>query len=709
MLKRWLYLGLAALTLGLAGGLQAHADSDYDEALSTAPQGISLNKANSIIAIGTAPLDTASVVDVTNPNSVGTQAVVVNTAPYQFGAAWSTDDNLMDLSHDQTIGFWFYFGDQGSNAGDGMAFVLQNDPNGIAATPTFGSKVVGETLGVWGVDTNASQDYVSSFAKTAIQNSWALEFDTHFNGTTGSGAPGNANAFDVGYPAVHIASNYPGSGDTYKKMTYDAGLLSKAKYYYEMNHLGVISDSTQTNFLSNGLWHHMTLKWDASAKTMTYTFDDRNPTTGIEETGQSETVPIDLSKIDPDNTGYARWGFTGTTGEDYENNLIVMDNTPGLVDGTADASMTDLTHNKPITTDSQIIGNDQVELDYNLTYNGGRQSWSSIDGRLKLPNYINYTSGEITYENGDTEDLSPDKISDAKLDAELGQSLDSDNSTAKLKLLGTADNVTETQYNLPQASTFSSNALVATADTPSFAINPSVTLDLALTSPNDVTLHDKEDTTITGNVTVNTAAATKPTTTLATSLNGAALPDTPVNSDGSFSLDIAADQLQMGTNTVDLTAQTANGDTSKTITVTITVVGTLQFVNVAAHSSFADSSLTGSPELVQRSSDWNLTVQDTRGTGQSWVLDAQTTPFVDDDDQPMDGGPVYVGRYGTQQLNSQPTQVMIHTTDDSVDDGLTDVSGTWTGDTGLLLNVGSGTAAGTYHGTITWTLTNAPS
>lgn len=709
MLKRWLAIGLAVLLVGLGGGMTAHADSDYTQAMATAPQGISLNKANSIIALGTAPMSTASVKDVTNPDSTGTQAVVVNTDRYQFGTAWSTDENSIDLTHDQSIGFWFYFGDQGTSAGDGMAFVLQNDPKGLAATPAFTSKVIGETLGVWGVDMDSSRSSTSALAKTAIQNSWALEFDTNYNGLSGSSALGVANAFDLGQPTVHIASNYPGDSGTYVRKTVSGGLFGKDKYYYSMVHNGVISDTSQPNFLSNGQWHHMTLKWDATAKTMTYIFNDRDPKTGTAQTGISRTVPIDLSKIDPNNTGHARWGFTGTTGQNYENNLIILDNTPGLVDGSADASMENLTRSRPITTGSQVISGDQVEVDYHLHYNGGRQSWSSINSRLNLPQEITYQSAEIDYANGTTQTLNASDASDGKLTMMLDHSLDAQNTSATVKLVGRANTVTTNVKNPALSSTFSSNALVTNADTPAFNINPNVELSLAVTSSNPVTLKTKEDTTVTGKVGVTTSATTPPTTMVQATLNGTKLPETTTATDGTFSLPITAAQLQLGTNLLELTAITADGDASESVTVPITVIGTLSFSDVSATSSFVTGDLTGSQQQLQRQDDWALAIQDTRGTGQQWTLDAQSTAFTDSSGQTLSGGPVYVGSYGVQPLNTQPVQIMAHTTDDSNDDGRVNVTDGWGAHSGVLLDVDGNTMAGHYQGTITWTLNNAPS
>lgn len=709
MLKRWLSIGLAVLLVGLTGGVTAHADSDYDQAMATAPQGISLNKANSIIALGTAPMSTASVEDVTNPDSTGTQAVVVNTAPFQFGTAWSTDANSIDLTHNQSIGFWFYFGNQGIDAGDGMAFVLQNDAAGLAATPKFTTRPIGETLGVWGVDTDATRSSTSALAQTAIQNSWALEFDTHYNGLSGKEALGVANAFDLGQPAVHIASNYPGNGSTYIRNTVSGGLFGKDRYYYSMVHNGIISDSSQPNFLSNGQWHHMTLKWDASAKTMTYDFNDRDPKTGTAQAGTSRTVSINLSTIDPNNTGHARWGFTGTTGQSYENNLIILDNTPGLVDGSADASMQNLTRSRPITTGSQVVSGDQVELDYHLHYNGGRQSWSNINSRLNLPQEITYHSAEVDYANGDTQQLDVNDTSDGKLAMTLAHSLDSQNASAVVKLVGQANDVSDNFKNSALSSTFSSNALVTNADTPAFTINPNVALSLAVTSANPVTLKPKEGTTVTGKVGLATSATTPPATDVQATLNGTRLPETPTATDGTFSLNLTADQLQLGNNLLELTAVTDQGDASESVTVPITVVGTLSFGTVDATSSFTTEDLTGSNQLLSRNDDWGLAVHDTRGSGQQWTLDAQSTSFTDSAGQTLSGGPVYIGSQGTQPLTTQPVQIMAHTTDDSVNDGRVEVTDDWDAHDGILLNVNGDTAAGHYQGTITWTLNNAPS
>ncbi|WP_225364039.1 L-type lectin family protein [Levilactobacillus brevis] len=315
MLKwRW-RAGLIALLLAFGASSVAWADSDYNQALATAPQGISLNKDNAILTVDTSGYSSSAIVNATNPATPGTQIAMVNNNTYQFGSIWSTDENYFDLTQDETASMWLYFGNQGTQAADGMAFVLQNDPRGVAAIPDYPTpgKAIGETLGVWGVDMARRQGSVDKLAQTAIQDSWALEFDTNRNASTGGKAAGYANSFDIGMPPVHIGSNYPGAGSSYIRHVDHGlpvlGIIQPDNYYYGLNHLGVIADESQPNFLSNGQWHHVTLSWKAATKQMTYTFNDKDPQTGAMQPGVSRTVTLDPAKIDPNNTGKIRWAL----------------------------------------------------------------------------------------------------------------------------------------------------------------------------------------------------------------------------------------------------------------------------------------------------------------------------------------------------------------------------------------------------------------
>lgn len=708
MLKQWLSAGLILLVVTLSGGT-AYADRDYTHALATAPQGILLDKTDSVMALGTASRSSAAVVDTTNPAAPNTQAARLTNGAGQFGSIWSTNDNYFDLTKDETVSLWMYFGDKGIEGGEGMAFVLQNDARGIAASPTFGRfDVQGETLGVWGVDKNPYQNSREGIAKTAIQNSWVLAFDTNANMET-NGAAGQANSFDIGSPNNHIASAYPSLAKTYHQYV-DAGIwgFSKTSYYYSLRYNGLIVSSQNPGFLANGQWHHVTIHWNAAAETLTYTFNDKNPQTGEHLAGLSHTIQLDQNVIDPDHTGRIRWGITGTTSAKWGNNLAVFENTPGVVDATTAATLTNLTRGREIPDHGGAVANDQVRLDYHLNYRDGRQPWSHIVANLKLPQSIDFERATITY-SGDRapETLDVQSINDRRLLAKLGQAMDSAYPSATISLTGRVAAVSKTTQVARASSTFSSNALISVAETPKFTISPSLDLDLSVTSGQAVDLKAKESTVVTGKVTT-TNVAEKPVVKLKRMLNKQALPDVTVNADGSFNLPVTADMLRPGNNSLTLTAVTADGDKSNRVTVTIKVTGELKFNYISPNESFQTSELTGDGQLVHREGSWQLEVQDTRGSGSQWTLLAQASPFVASNGVKLGGGPVYVDQYGVMPIGTTPTPVLTHTTTDMNLDGKFNVSAHWTHKTGVLLAVDQGTAPGNYTGSITWTLEDAP-
>ncbi|MFC6261395.1 WxL domain-containing protein [Levilactobacillus fujinensis] len=708
MFRRWLDASLILLAVACGSvGVTAHADDDYSHALATAPQGILRHKTTAILAVAPASKSSATVVDTDNPEAPGTQAAVVTNAPNQFGSIWSTNENDFDLTKNETMSMWLYFGNQGTAADNGMAFVLQNDSQRTLAMPAWGSDgISAETLGVWGVTADPLQDTAAGIAATAIQNSWALEFDTNFN----DGAGGQANAFDVGQPPVHIASNYPGDAESYARVKDTTFSSDPSAATFRVRHNGLISEATQSNFLANGSWHHLTLSWNARASTMTYTFNDKNPVTEESTPGVSRTVRIDLNKVDPNHTGRALWGFTGATDNRYENNLVVLESAPGLVSASTTASLTDLTQDKNVDNDDDVLSQDRVRLNYQLDYQAGRQSWSGITGRLRLPTDIAYDKyATITYANGTTTRISTQDLTNDKVTAYLKDPLSATDSHATLSLTGRAVAVDSLKHVAATTSIFASNAFVGTAETPTFTVTPHVNLDLAVTSANPLVLTDKWQTTVAGKIGGFTSANVPPALSVTAELNGTTLPKVTPQRDGTFALPLTASQLQSGTNLLKLTATSADGDTSKTVTVMITVTGELKFDTVSSEESFQISTLTGNSQRVGRSGDWQLVVQDTRGTGSRWTLNAQATPFTTSDGQQLAGQPVYVTTHGSIPIEATPTPVLTHVTDDSENDGRFDVAGSWTAKTGMLLAVNNGSAVGNYSGTITWTLSDAPS
>lgn len=704
-LKTWLgvVFGLGAVVLG--GGV-AQADTDYDNALKSAPQGISLEN---IFTPGTTSNNQATVVDT---NTAGTQAAKVNNGKKQFGALWSTADNSFDLTKNETASMWLYFGNTGKKAADGMALVFQNDGAGLAASPSFGKTVSGETLGVWGVDTDKKQSTADKLAASAIQNSWALEFDTHLNTSSNYSNAGDADSFDGKLKGPHLAHNYPGEASTYQMVKASQLLPYPASgYYATQTHAGAITGDY--TLLSNGAWHHLTLDWDATTKQMTYTFNDKDPVTGNDQAGVSETADLDLKKIDPDNSGKIRWGFTGATGDSYENNLVVMEKVPGLVNAKAHTTLTDLQTNQTIDDGDVLKGTHQFRLDYQLDYRDGKQSWKDVAAKIQLPTSLDYDqTATIRYQNGKTSSVDLAGMTDNQASFTLGEALSADNPTATISFTGAAADVKGPVTVDASAGSFTAVNGVVTTDTSVFTVNPTLELNLFSLSGSSVQLEPGESATFKGLIVIpegvdlnNTDMTVHPT------LNGTAqadfkLPAGDDNSSGRFNYSVAANQLKSGTNTLKLSVEDPYGNVSNTVTYTITVPGQLLFQQVSTKSSFEATTLTGASQKVKRTKDWQVEILDTREAGAEWSLQVAGTKFATAAGQELSGSLYYYDSDQKSPVTSTPMTVMSGTSSDQ--DDVTDVVGGWDDEAGLVLEVDGDAVQGEYSANITWTLNNVP-
>lgn len=703
--RTWLGVvaGLGAL---LFGGGTAHADTDYDNALKSAPQGISLEN---IFTPGTTTNNQAAVVDT---STSGTQAAKVNNGKKQFGALWSTTDNAFDLTKNETASMWLYFGNTGKKAADGMALVLQNDSRELAATPTYGKTISGETLGVWGVDTDKKQSTADKLAASAIQRSWALEFDTHLNSSTSYSNAGDADSFDGKLAGPHLAYNYPGEVSTYQMVKASQLLpIPASGYYATQTHEGAITGDY--TLLSNGSWHHLTLDWNANKRQMTYTFNDKDPATGHEQTGISKTADIDLGKIDPDNTGQVRWGFTGATGDSYENNLVVMEKIPGLVNAKATTTLTDLTTQQVVGNGDVLKGTHKFRLDYQLNYHDGKQSWKDVAAKIQLPTDLTYdNTATIRYQNGKTASVSLAGMTDNQVAVTLTEALNAENATATISFTGTAADLKAATTVAADTSRFSAVNGVVTADTPSFTINPTLELNLFSLSGSSVQLEAGEDATFKGLVVIpegvnlhNTDMTVHPT------LNGKAQADFAMtagddNSSGRFNYTVQAADLKAGANTLKLNVEDPYHNVSNTVTYTINVPGQLLFQEVSANSSFESADLTGYKQTIKRTKDWQVKILDTREAGAQWSLQVAGTKFTTADGRELAGDLYYHDSDQKSVVTTTPMTVMSGTS--SANDDVTDVVGGWDDEAGLVLEVNGDAVQGQYEAAITWTLNNVP-
>lgn len=280
--------------------------------------------------------------EVTNGLLFSTTQIIQNTSSY--GAIWSDESaqNYIDPTKKQTISAWIYLGKNSNNPavnGNGIALVIQNDPLGVKA---IGAGLQG--LGVYGYDKPISKKtfvisgptYASptAVAKTAVQNSVALEFDPQINrirdknletlvlsnngmniGSDGSDATvfnDTINGYDTSvvsqsipddYPNRndegtkigsgggfgHIALTYPGNPETYVDVTTNSDFANDSSYWYPFTkfYSQIHTNTVETSLINDEdlsgkelKWHHISMTWtpseDKKTATISYSFNDKN-------------------------------------------------------------------------------------------------------------------------------------------------------------------------------------------------------------------------------------------------------------------------------------------------------------------------------------------------------------------------------------------------------------------------------------------------
>ncbi len=519
------------------------------------------------------------------------------------------------------------------------------------------------------------------------------------------------------YP--HIASNYPGAG-----LTYVTNNLNPDNPYVLMQHQGVIQNNSYS-LLSSGAWHHVTMRWDATAKTMTYSYNDKDPSTGNAQTPVgTKTVSIDTTKIDPNNTGYARWGFTGSTGTNWENNLVIFEQVPGVVNSSASVTATDLTTDKVIAAGDTVTSGDQLQLAYKLNYDSGSQDWKDIVAKIAVPNNMTVSYARVTYADGKSELIDPGTISAQTLKYQLTHDLNGTNAPATITIIGNVMGVKNATTAVAAAkSTFNGSNALTNATTPNFTISAASNWYLRLffgtaangTKTSQMDLDAVKDTTLTGHFTYSLTSTASDAgyggtagkaVTLRPTVNGQTQTSTTAGDGGTFSYTVPASLLLPGANTVTLYA-IYNGGTNVSDVIKATInVGSLTFSNVTSNIAF-NAELTGTAATIAPSSQPNISVADTRVTGKHWALSASLTGLA----ASFPGEVVYQpGNGNVTTLSNQDAAI------DTGDSAATTTvskqwSSTWTDSSskGLFLKIPSATTAGNYDGTITWSLKDAPS
>ena len=450
-----------------------------DKVLKAAPNGMKIGNLFEYPTVYSGKPDTNNTVKIltaggSNPNPVdviqmtGAQDKAVGSI---WGSMTNPDDstesyNYFDLSKEQTITGWIYVGPTFNVSGDGIALVLQNDARGIDAIGRYYKKAgfisvldpeknypaYGESLGVYGgnVATNSIKGETNTIASYAIQNSFALEFDSFNNSSSSAGLVNgtpqfNDNStndlFDGLYDKLntqetkgqHVAWTYPGDPDSY------AIKMLTVNYLYGLHHHNVIFNTTIGGYDSlvgatgKDAWHHFTFTYkpdkdDSNYGYINYVYNDRE-TDGTVKPYHTwdkrprdidDPIKIDLRKFNlKDGQTKIRWGFTSSTGSPGSlagYNDIVLEKVPAIANVTDASSLYDVTQDraikdldrrdtKPTDSDSDYtVGDgDKLAFNYNLKYTSGAIGTGDITAELQLPQHVLYQNdsndriGEITY------------------------------------------------------------------------------------------------------------------------------------------------------------------------------------------------------------------------------------------------------------------------------------------------------------------------
>ncbi|WP_129044765.1 lectin-like domain-containing protein [Companilactobacillus metriopterae] len=808
VLSSALFLGVAGIT---ASSTKVKADDSVANALKSAPLGVSLSDGSTGIKLfepGTikggllniSNVNDASVKSSTNSDSAGTDVLIINQgdsgawlglgSAASLGTMWSTNINRFDLNKDQTVSMWVYFGNRGSKAGSGMAFVVQNDPN-----PTSATGYSGGALGVYGSDSNrgvagigdSAEKRVAGAAKEAVQNSFAIEYDTQSDSTKGTGTGWDviSNDGNAAFPSGHMAATYPADTSAYNGFTYN---YLGSHPYLAINHteLGGFlkpenTDSTDTVIASDGQWRHTTVHYDSANQTMTYSINDKK-LDGEDLTHpdysdpkhpyfyKSVTVPFDKSKIFAKEgetsaaTGKVRYGFTGATASSaYETNAVVFDKVPNVVDADGAVKVVDKSKNgKVLKAGDEVSPGDELTYTYDLSYLGGLQSWQNIRTTATLAsemqqdgnNLFNFqsttdnpTAGTVTYR------LDSNILDTVTLNMQNGGNLTPNTNTVKYTLnsnlsgsskngalltftgkVGDKTDDNEDVFADATPAIFQGNNHLLYLTPPDFYVRTKKDMALEV-DPNervtpDVTdqgattvFYEDENAVLSPHVSFPKDDATNnfnpDNVTMDVTLNGTLLDPSQykivvdpngTGADDIYQVQISNSMINIGENNVKVKANYTGDSHSNEVNYVVTKKpkDSLKFGDVSDQASFVGGNLEGHTDEHKRDSDWKLSVADGRLGTTTWNLYAESTDFMNEDQEELIGTPIF--NDGTNSSSIQGQSALVASSTTSEEFLLTDIiKDVWNEQTGVKLETTSKTKPGSYYGTITWTLADVPS
>lgn len=706
-------IGLLFLMMGLVLTLwetrtarAATGDADLMHAIATAPQGLPLDQVftTNIPGSATRLLDSPTV-----PKSI---AQITPDSPNQVGAIWShvgtgRHRNQFDLTREMEMGFWFYFGDRGANAGEGMAFVVHNSPQRDQALGN-----AGQALGVWGTVPNVTvpsdkKGLEKKIAQTAIQNSWALELDTHVNADI-TNLNGYFDFAQATEQKPHIAYASP-ADPSYYLWRFEQPNIGYGMRHYHANPIVHGADGT---------WHHFSIFWHPKSRYLEYYYDDVDPVTNQRrdwfnsDTFQVKPEDITVGMADPTQ---AFWGITGATGPtNSANNLVMIDHSSSLGKVASTVHLDNGTTHREIASGDTVAARDQLTYRYEFDYQPARddQVLAPLTMTMPVPAGLDVDGGRIVYDDQTSEVI--DRPQKGPLKVTWSKGLTKQRHRATVTVTGRALPAKQTVTRPAATASFYGDNYQTSLTAPAYQVTGG--LYLRLTNLGSEVYVLKRHETATVNVRLRNgdlplSPAELETYPLEINLNGQVRPLADfagqMTTAGEYQLKVPAELLNEGDNVLKLQAK-GHQQLSNTLTVSLVrSPGTLGFEVVPQRVAFASHALTGQRLLLGRHQDWRLAVRDERGAKQHWKLQvALTAAFKTTTDRELRGQPLFAQTKDQHQsVDAAGTTVIDKVS--QTDNELTWLDQKWTAETGILLDVAGDAVAGDYQGTLQWTLENA--
>jgi hypothetical protein len=287
---------------------------------------------------------------------------------------------------------------------------------------------------------------------TAIQNSFALEFDTLQNNAAITSSSGKDNFFDGATyngsqmtKGQHIAWNYPASTNIFSgsALTQSPNDNSDVPYTYMDNaypsiffnyhYYGMVHRDTLQNIDLTGQytvadsWQHFKLTYTppesgSTIAKISYVFNDKTYDGKIKpylQYNKKNDRQINIARFMKNNNTKVRWGFTSSTGSPNSSPstfAVIMQEMPNTANLNTTTSLYDLSQyddngnpgreisdlDKKETYETvdpaaknplyNVANGDNLRFDYNLTYNSGfAGTGGEITTAITLPKNVDFT------------------------------------------------------------------------------------------------------------------------------------------------------------------------------------------------------------------------------------------------------------------------------------------------------------------------------